>query len=364
MQTMADISLREHTAGQLRRLCRVAGLAESDQLPLELLGHLLGPAGESRLGEPACFPSRVSDDATPVEFSLAFDGNGQRAVRILGESVNTYPERKFLDDLASELRLYTDRFDAVQDIFLPAKKHGIFTLWYSLIFGRMAVPRLKVYLNPQVSGPLLAGMLVNEGLRRLGITRAYDAVVAHALTRGRLDQFSFFALDLDNSPESRVKLYISHDHAETADIERAAALVPGVDPMQIREFCAILGGGKGPFDRRPLVSSYSYIGGDNERPSTFSLYLPIRDYVPDDEVARARLLAILAQYNIDGEVLDDALAAVSSRPLRNGVGLIAHVSLRLGDFGSGLTVYLSSEAFGVAPPRNRSVLGLISSSVQ
>ncbi|MBP2329549.1 hypothetical protein JOF56_009934 [Kibdelosporangium banguiense] len=69
----------------------------------------------------------------------------------------------------------------------------------------------KIYLNPQVTGPTHAGRLVAEGLSRLGINRAYDAVVASALTRGELDRLSFFALDLDDRPQSRVKLYISHE---------------------------------------------------------------------------------------------------------------------------------------------------------
>jgi hypothetical protein len=196
-------------------------------------------------------------------------------------------------------------------------------------------------------------------LERLGVNGAYNALAEHALTRGNFDQFTFFALDLDNSPRSRVKLYISHHAAELEDVERASSPVHGVDPMQIREFCAVLGGGKGPFGDRPLVSSYSFVEGDTDRPSNYSLYMPIRAYVPDDEVARARLLAIMAQYNIDGTELDRALAAVSKRPLRAGVGLIAHVALRLGEFGSGITVYLSSEAYGVTPPRSRPTLGVL-----
>jgi DMATS type aromatic prenyltransferase len=358
---MADLTLREHTTGQLLRLCRVAGLSGPDQLPVELLGRLLGAAGESRLNGSSPWPSSISDDTTPVEFSIAFDANGECAVRVLGETVNTYPERQFLDAVAGRLQLFTDRFDAVQDLFLPEEQQGEFRLWYSLIFWPTSAPRLKIYLNPQVTGPAQAGRLVAEGLSRLGINRAYDTVVASALTRGELDRFSFFALDLDDSPQSRVKLYISHEAAETQDIVRAASLIPGIDAAQIHEFCALLGGRNGPFRSRPLMSSYSFVGGDTARPSSYSLYVPIRDYVPDDEVARARVLAVMAQYDIDSATLDRALAAVSSRPLRDGVGLIPHVSLRLGAYGSGITIYLSSEAYSVAPPRRRSVLGLASS---
>jgi DMATS type aromatic prenyltransferase len=359
---MANLSLREHATGQLQRLCRVAGLPDTDGVPSELLGQLLGTAGESRVPGSSPWPSGISDDTTPIEFSIAFDASGERSVRVLGETVSTCPADCFLTAVGGHLPFVSDRFEQVQDLFLPAQRHGEFALWYSLIFRPRSAPLLKVYFNPQVSGPARAPELVSEGLRRLGIGHAYDKVVAHAVTRQGRDRFSFFALDLSRSPRARVKLYVSHEEAETADVERAASLVPGIDVMQIREFCAILGGGKGPFGRRPLMSSYSFVEGDTDRPSHYSLYLPIRDYVPDDEVARARLLAVMAQYNMDGTQLDRALAAVTSRPLRDGVGLIAHVSLRLGVVGSGITVYLSSEAFGVTPPRRRSVLGLVSSA--
>jgi DMATS type aromatic prenyltransferase len=359
MRVMADLSLREHTIGQLRRLCQVSGLAEAAIPAGEIMGTLIGAAGESAIPGTPPFLSHVADDSTPVEFSLAFEASGEHVVRVLGEAVGGQPDRWFVDALADRMNLRTDRFDAVQDLFLAGETEGVFALWYSLIVRPDSPLRLKVYANPQSRGPELAGPLVAEGLRRLGINRAYETVVTHALTRGELDWFSFFAVDLDNGPQARVKLYVSHEAADSAVVERAAGLLPGVDLLQIREFCAILGGGKGPFTGRPLITSYSFVGDDPERPGVYSLYLPIRDYVPDDEVARLRVLTILAQYNIDSSVLDHAIAAVTDRPLRDGVGLIAHVSLRLGDSGSGITVYLSSEAYGVTPPRSRSVLGLV-----
>jgi DMATS type aromatic prenyltransferase len=357
---MANLSLREHTTGQLRRLCRVAGLSDIHQSAGALLGQLLGSAGESRLSGPVTWSSNVSDDMTPIEFSVAFDASGERSVRLLGEAVGGAPAQRFLDSVADRLQLVTSKFDAVQDLFLPSDSKVEFALWYSVIFRTGSAPVFKVYFNPQVNGPDSAAGLVASGLKRLGMQSVYEPVVSHALARDGKDYFSFFALDLNDSPRARVKLYVSHDDAEIAEAERAASLVPGIDPLQIREFCAVLSGGKGPFSRRPLISSYSFVEGDTSTPSNFSLYLPIRDYVPDDEVARARLVAIMAQYDIDSTELDRSLAAVSSRSLRDGVGLIAHVSLRLGAVGSGITVYLSSEAFNVTPPRQRPVLGLVS----
>jgi len=247
----------------------------------------------------------------------------------------------------------------VRDLFLPDKPQGKFALWFSLIFKSDSPPKLKIYFNPQVRGPELANALVAEGLGRLGLRDAFDAVIEHAQTRGDLDQFTFFALDIDNGPRSRLKMYVAHEDAVAADAERAASLVPGVDPMRIREFCSIIGGGERRFEHRPLLSSYSFVGGDTNLPSNYSLYIPIRDYVPDDEVARERTLSVMSRYGIDGNELDRSIAALSDRSLNAGVGLIAHVSIRLGTLGSGITTYLSSEAYDVLPPRHRSTLSSV-----
>jgi DMATS type aromatic prenyltransferase len=354
---MDDLSLYEFTSGQLDRLCEVVGFHTADRRHTELLRELLGPGGDTGLADTTAFFSNVADDTTPIEFSVAFDATGECAVRVLGESVGAPVPQAFLYAVAGRHRLDTARLDAVSDLFLPhEERQGPFTMWYSLIFRPGREPKIKVYLNPQISGPTMADSLVSEGLRRLNITGAFDPVIAHGLTRGALDNFSFFALDVSRDQLSRVKVYVSHEAAESADVERAAGLVPGADPALIREFCAVLGGGKGPFEQRPLVSSYSFVEGDEGVPRNYSLYLPIRSYVPDDAVARARVLAIMAQYDFDAEKLDEAIAAVSDRPLRDGVGLISHVSLRLGEFGAGITVYLSSEAYRVMPARQRPVL--------
>lgn len=353
----ADLTLTDYTSRQLRNLCTQAGFDNTDT-PAALLRELLGAAGERKLSEPPLWPSDVADDATPVEFSYALDDGGDRAVRILGETVARSPSptaniaaaRQFLDTVVERHGCTADRFEAVQDLFLPERPQGKFALWFSLIFRRQGPPRLKVYFNPDVRGPERNRELVAEGLRRLGMDNAYELAATHGLRRGERDRFSFFALDLDDSPLSRVKLYISHDAATAEDVTHCARAVNGVDPAQIEDFCALLGGGTRRFTGRPLISSYSFVEADFDRPGNYSLYLPIRDYVPDDETARSRVRSFLAGHGVDQTNLDRALGAVSDRSLAERAGLIAHVSLRVGSFGSGTTIYLSSEAYGGTPP--------------
>lgn len=352
--TMAPVSLRDYTSGQLARLCDAVGF-RSTRTPVSLLQDLLGPAGEQAISEPPQWPSDIADDTTPVEFSVNFGRNGQSAVRILGETVaghepsnptNVAAARELMTSLARRYNVNLDRFHAVEDLFLPPEPQGKFGLWYSFIFNPDQPPKFKIYLNPDARGPELAADLVATGMQRLGLGEAYGGAVQNAFRQNGNDHFAFFSLDLDDTPTSRVKLYVAHRAASAAEVAKAATAVPTVDPQEVQDFCTLVGGHPGPFAGRPLLSSYTYVEDEPHDPRTYTLYVPIRDYVPNDDEARHRVQTLMKQHDLDPAALNSLIAAVSSRPLQEGVGLIAHVSLRLGAVEPGMTVYLSSEAYG------------------
>ena len=355
---MRHFSVLEHLAGQLNPLCRVLELDPA--IPLDLLTGLLGPHGGRSLAEPPAWPSEIADDHSPVEFSIAFNDTEPPALRILAEVPgvppgihgNTRAAYAFLAANATRFGLATQRLAAVRDVFATDRPHGPFALWCSLVFRHGRDPEFKVYFNPEVAGVDRAPDLVEEALGRLGLHRSYRTMVAHAVRPGELgrrDRLAFFALDLHDGPQARVKLYLSHHEADAADAARAATVVPGVDPDEVAEFC-LAAGGRGRFAGRPLVGSYTLAGG-TDHPVGYSVYVPIRDYVDDDRRARDRVAGVLARHGFGTALLNRSIAAVSRRPLAEGVGLIAHVSLRLGPPRPGVTVYLSAEAYEVAPPR-------------
>ncbi|MBB4964865.1 DMATS type aromatic prenyltransferase [Saccharothrix violaceirubra] len=296
-----------------------------------------------------------------MEFSAAFAAGEAPVVRTIVETTAIAPSRRTntaaalecLDRLRDrpELGLDLRRFDSVRDLFLPERPEQDFTLWYSLVFRGGTAPGVKVYLNPEVRGVDAAEDLVREGLARTGFGDAFRILRERAVTRPGLDRYSFFALDLTDPARARVKVYISHHAAGVDEVTRAAEAARGVDVDRLPDFCLLTGGHTARFDGRPLISSYTFLEGDTDRPSGYSLYVPIRDYVEDDAEARERVLAVMAKYDMDPAPFDDALAAVARRRLADGVGLIAHVSLRMGRPRPGITVYLSAEAHAVAPPR-------------
>ncbi|WP_229680111.1 tryptophan dimethylallyltransferase family protein [Saccharopolyspora thermophila] len=347
------------TGTQLKNLCEVVGIDES--AALRLLSDVLGPAAQRPLSEPPIYPSDVADDATPVEYSLQFQDDGSRRLRILAEALPAHPgpaanlaaARQLVDALADRYHLALDRLRSVQDLFSPDEPQGKFSWWFSFIFDASGAPKFKVYFNPHVRGADAAPRLVKKAFDRLGMAGAHETVHRYALRRDGLDDPVFFALDLDDSPHARVKLYVSQRDARPSDAQAAADAVPGIDPALVREFCAQLAPDTEVFTGRPLVSSYSFVADDVDKPSNYSLYLPIRDYVPNDAVARERIGGYLPQVGVDPAVLDRAIGALTDRPLAARAGLLAHISLRLSPNRIGTTVYLSSEAYGGTPAGER-----------
>lgn len=361
--TAPTVSIRDFAVAQLQTLLRAVGIAEPAQNAIKLLAEALGPGCLQPLSAVPHWPSHVADDHTPVEFSVALAQNEPPAVRMIVESIAEQPDNRanlaaalgVLDRLTTRHQLDLRQLDLVRDLFLPADPQGAFAFWYSLIIQPDAAPAIKVYLNPEVRGRESATALVSEALDRLGLSAAYPTVAGHALQREGLDRFSFFALDLMDAKRARVKTYVSHDDAEIADVVRAAAATPDVDLELLEDVVTLACGGTGPFTRRPLMSSYTFMSGDTDRPSGYSLYIPVRDYVQDDLEACERVLAIMARCGLDTAPFVMALASIVRRPLADGVGLIAHVSLRLGRPRPGVTVYLSSEAYDVTPPRSKAL---------
>jgi len=358
---MRSLSLREHTSDQLRNLCAAVGLADAEE-PVSVLTLLLGSLGDRPLAAPPLWASHVSDDLTPVEFSIALDEDGSPALRMLVEPIadgsgvraNNRVALRVLDELAERFGLSLDQFREIWGLFVPDEPCGRFGIWYSVIFRRNAAPDFKVYFNPAALGEEHAPALVSEALSRLGFENAYDLVSDRAAGRDGLDRLTFFALDLHTRPQSRVKVYVSHHDVGLPVVERAAAGVPGIPLTRVRDFySAIAGADDRLLTGLPALSSYSFLTANPSAPNNYSLYMPIRDLVSDDRSALDRVLRLMDGHGMDPTLLHRALDAVTSRPLDDGVGLLAYVSLRLGPAQSGVTVYLSSEAYAVMPPRSR-----------
>jgi DMATS type aromatic prenyltransferase len=352
------LRLGDFVSAQLRRLCGVVGLDDvvDPQLPIQLLGS----AARRRLSDPPS-DSFISDDHTPVEYSLTFPrGRTTPDLRMLVEpgggtgdlAADGRVGRQVVEELAARWGFSMAPLTRLADIFFPSAPHGPFALWCALVFRRSGRPGLKVYLNPGAGGPAGAADAVAEALARLGYRAAAPLLLQQVASRYRhLDGFPFFALDLGNWNTPRVKVYIGHRDFSASDATAVSRLCSGEHPERVSEFFRLVAG-NGHCRARPVVSYFSFTGAATDRPSGYTLHVPVRDYVRDDREARGRAAEALRWHGVHPAILDRALAAVTPRPLDSGVGLIAYLALAHERHQSPrVSVYLSAEAYHVRAPR-------------
>ncbi|MEU6394740.1 tryptophan dimethylallyltransferase family protein [Streptomyces sp. NPDC046939] len=358
-------TLGEHVLGQLRRLGATVGLSEADTaLYGEVLLDSLAGAAHRPLSLPPASPTFLSDDHSPVEFSLASTPGADPALRVLVEPGWAHEDMgdsgraglEAIRAMAARWGFSTGQLDALADLFFPADARGPLALWYALDLRAGGVPGVKVYLNPSASGEEHAARTVREALRRLGYGEAFAHLPPTAAG------YPFLALDLGAWKSPRVKVYVRHPRM-SADDACALSRTSEAAPSDIRAFFHAAAGslapsGSGGDDtlrlvRRPALTCHSFTGGDSA-PSGFTLHIPVRDYVRDDEEALARATALLTRVGIDPTVLTRSLGALTQRPLADGVGLIAYLAL-VYERGRPprITAYLSSEAYRVRPPQEQ-----------
>ena len=263
---MHGLSVVDHLGNQLARLARVLGIEPST--PVDLLAGLLGTHGSRPMSEPPPWPSDVADDHSPVEFSVAFQENTPPSLRILAEALgaptglrsNMSAAYAFLDAQAERFGLSMDRLNTVRDLFATEHPQGDFSLWCSLVFRADRRPEFKVYFNPELDGVQRAPELVAEALDRLGLGTSYRTMLRRAVRPGELgglDRLAFFALDLHDGPQARVKVYLSHHETPRPGTWPArppwwTAWTPPRWPSSAR-----WPAGTDRFDGRPLVGSYT-----------------------------------------------------------------------------------------------------------
>ncbi|WP_240124714.1 tryptophan dimethylallyltransferase family protein [Streptomyces sp. MUM 136J] len=347
-------SLGALTAGQLRRLCAVAGLgpADADSYGRTLV-DALGPVADRPLDQPPVNSTFLSDDHTPVEYSLSFTPGTAPTLRVLlepgcGAGSLAHSGRAGLAavrEMARRWNFSTAPLDTLRDLFLPLSPEGPFALWCALELRPGGVPKVKVYLNPAARGADRAGETVREALRRLGHDRAFDALP-------EADRHLFLALDLGDWEEPRLKVYQAHQGLSAARAGGLSRMEPGPGPAEVRAFFELATGTDGARPAvRPGQSCHAFTETATGLPSGFTLYVPVRDHARDDTEACRRAVAVLGRYGIDPAPLLNALPAVTDRRLVDGVGLLAYLGLaHQHGHPPRVTVYISAEAYAVRPP--------------
>jgi hypothetical protein len=358
--------IQERASGERRGLRALAarklqGLTEGfalDPSEAALVGDVFGRLTGGWLdrlpaGAPV-WPSDITDDHSPFEFSVSMEGK-QRLVRMLVEAQDGgmhrhqgwAPGLRLTARLGREPGVELARLRRILDLFAPGPGQRVrFSLWHAAEVSPERPTLYKVYLNPQVRGPAAAAALVREALARLGLAQAWPDVARLLAVAGSRNELAYFALDLGAGAEARAKVYVGHHGVRAAALEPQLAAFDGYQRGDVGWLLRRLTGSEGPFSGRPLLTC---LGFSSSRPApAVTLHVPIRCYTPDDQQAVMRVADLLGRPL--GARFASAVADFAGRPLAHGRGLVTYVSLRRApDRRPRLVAYLSPEAFRVQP---------------
>lgn len=312
--------------------------------------------GAVPVGDRPAYASEIADDEAPFEFALALSRAGtevqvyvepQAPVPSLAENLRV--ARAVLARMARDFAADLGRLPLLEPLFFPGppdEPQGRFGLWIGASWSeaRRAF-KLKVYLNPQIRGAARREELVGEALRRLGFGEAWRTLRASLRPS---DEPAILSLELGDAAAARVKVYVRHPSATLAEIARVAAVAEEHDPADLDAFYASVAGEAGPFAGKPLITEFAFVtagGASPRRPRTVTLEFPLGAYVASDADAAARVRRCLARFGIASAPYDDGLARFARRPLGDGRGLHAHITLSRVAGLPRVGVYLASEAY-------------------
>ena|GEM_PF-576496 len=362
-----ELTYVEAGVEKLTALCNAVGMKDKTAQAIEIFRAMTTSWGDKKVLkhnttaniDTSVWQSNVSDDGAPFEFSIALDAK-QTEIRVLVEAQGREPnlqsnwqaELNLNQQLAENFNVSLDRFQQIQDLFIPTDSDAKFSMWHSACFYPDKEPAFKLYLNLQSQGRSKAAAIFEESLVRLGFSRVWSALAEIAAQRGPdKDEFVYFSLDLASHSNARVKAYLRHHDATVDDLEQALSVAQNYVPGDVTEFCQAISDGQKVFSAKPAISCFSLIEGDDETPSKGTLYLPISNYAPNDRVVRDRLDRYFTQHGIPVSAYNSAIRSVASRPLEAGIGMQSYISFRREKQQQRLAVYLNPEVNAVEPPR-------------
>ncbi len=352
------MTLVDLASDRLAALCRAAGFGPAGNRAVGVFRALVSSWASAPLDRYAAWRSEISDDHTPFELSVSISDSGVE-VRALIEpqalepSISAYRAAAiaFHRRLEREFGASLARFDCVADLFLPPEMQGPFALWSSVVFSPEGPPAFKAYFNPQARGPALARALVEEALQRLGLPHAAAALNESALRRGPdRDELKYFALDLSNDAEARVKVYVRHHGVTPSELEQACSLAKSYCPGEVLAFARAMSGVEDRLMPRAATTCSAFVDPCSTVPDATTLYIPVCAYAESDAVVRRRVSDYLLDHGLDPGRYQRVVDGYANRPLKNGIGMQSWVALRHRHGQPRLTVYLATEARRVYAP--------------
>jgi DMATS type aromatic prenyltransferase len=348
------VTLGSFAEERLRGLCRGSHLQGVEETALRVCRVMTASWRDWPLTLDPAWPSDITDDGTPIEMSLAFERGGVE-LRFLVEAMarpanavsNWQAGLELNRQLAANFDADLARFEQVEDLFRPeAGQQARFALWHATGIRPSGEVAFRLYVNPSIRGPEMAGALVQQALARIDMSRAWPTV-QHFLGPNSVYRPLFFSLDFSSAPQARAKVYIEHSGASAEQVE--ALFTDPEERRKVRQWLSTMTRSPGPYAARPILTCLAFSQSSDVVRKT--VHIPVRCYTPNDAETVSRLASFLPPDQV--EALTSGLSAMIKRPLVLGRSGITYSSFRSEGDQVRVTTYLAPEFFAISAPRPR-----------
>lgn len=293
---------------------------------VQVLRSVLPAWARERIGTTPTEPSYVADDGFPAEMSVNWSGNR--------------PELRLLFDRMGDRHAplgVTRRLGQVHELFTPAP------LWHSVAWRPPSEVVHKTYFGLYAWPLSHRHAAVREAMGRLGMTAAWDDARRRVENAAGLREIEFFAVDLADAADARVKIYYRNHGADLDEMNRIASVALRHDPARAHAAYRTLAGDRADAGEAALTCLAFRSGLDQVAEST--TYLRLADLAPDDQQAVDRTAALLRSEGVDPGRLHTLATALAPGSLRDSKGLLALVSYRAAGRRGDVTTYFRFPAY-------------------
>jgi hypothetical protein len=293
-----------------------------------VLRALLPPWAHERIGVTPAQPSYVATDGFPAEMSVNWSG-GHPELRVLFDSLG--------HDVGPPAESGFRRLHGVREIFTPrGGRPSPAPLWHSIAWRPPSRIVHKTYFGLYPWPHAQRETAVAEAMALLGMADAWDTTRRAVETIEGSREIEFFAVDLADEAEARVKVYYRNHGAGLAEVNRVASVALRHDAVDARAAYRILAGDREDAGEAALSCLAFRSGPDRAAESTTYLRLP--DLAASDEEAVERTAALLHREGVDPGRFRLLTAALAPGPL-SGTDILELVSYRTAGRRGDVTTY-------------------------
>lgn len=332
--------------GQIAALLKALRTQHLEPCAIRLLREMWVAA---RLRSPGETPrwSGVTDDSTPVEFSIQFhQQGGDFRMLIEPQADPASPEaywsagKRFTRWLARRWDAQIATATAIEPLFKP--RRGVPTI-LSMGHGvevRRGGPVFKVYYNAMAQGADRARDLVAEAFGRLGFARTWSTIERALRPLDRLE-----LLSLDLSDTVRIKLYVRPLEADLGHLIRLYCISEASEPSDVPRIWQAIHPRAAPERMRPVFLTYNVTDPAHRKPSRTSLSIPLFPGVADDAEARRRVSGLMKEFGISPASYRRCVIAMAELPLEREEGIHSYVALQRTASGPAIVTYFNPRLY-------------------